>query len=103
MQKRRFYMSCHNVSTPDFFYCPSNSTFPTQQDDSYTEWGDRNFVGVQVEQHVRIYTQIQTLTGSYDTLAHQASAVNALYMANPPNPLPLFPQYVQPNPYLHST
>ena len=60
-------------------------------------------MGVQVEQHVRIYTQIQTLTGSYDTLAHQASAVNALYMANPPNPLPLFPQYVQPNPYLHST
>src|SRR3989344_2086352 len=77
-------MSSNNTSTNNSFYYPQSPAFPAQASNPYAEGGGRDYRGPQPGYYATSAQPPQYI-GPFNAIAQQASAVNTLYMANPPS------------------
>ena len=90
-------MSSNNISTNNSFCYPPNPVPPTQSSNPHAEENGRDYRSLQPGYHAPPAPPPQ-YAGSFNAMAQQASAVNTLYMANPPSqmlpPSPHAEQYL---------
>ena len=87
-------MSSNNISTNNSFFYSPNPVPPTQSSNPHAEENGRDYRSLQPGYHA----PLPQYAGSFNAMAQQASAVNTLYMANPPSqmlpPSPHAEQYL---------